>query len=633
MKPKTSVIDKWSYSAMTTLLRNPLAFKKKYILQIYDDTTSPSAVVGIAAHRALEAYFNGKDELGAIDEGFTYINSLSDMSIDYGKTGSRQGILDDYGKAIRSYFEELPAYHKILAVEESIVAQVSTIDGKELPLPLKFISDLIVENAEGEIEVIDHKFVRSYTDGTVDNPNHLIQSMFAYHAVKAKYGKPPARMVFNECKISTNRDGSPQLQPYTVEFEDNYADFAMFYELYAQCTKFVNQDDPIFLPNPNDIFDGQNSFDVFRAGLVGVERPTEVNHKTEQVQFVEKKYIASAHDKVENQAFTPEEKIRLKLQEFNIPVEMAETHHGASVTLYTLRPSRSVPMSRIAKLQNDLALALEAEHIRIEAPIRGTALVGIEVPSTKRTVVPLTKKHFRKGTTELPIGVDVYGKVHYKDLAEMPHLLIAGATGTGKSVMLNVILTCLTNQMSPKDLELILVDPKMVELIGFSTSKHVVKPVVHDAHQAKQILAELAKEMDERYAKLAKAGARSIAEYPMQRKVVVIDEFGDLMLTGGNKKGDLDEGDNCEKLLIRLAQKARAVGIHLILATQRPSVEVVTGLLKANIPTKIAFMTSNSVNSKIILDETGAEELTGKGDMLFDDTSAGGPKRLQGLYI
>lgn len=672
MSKTPTLIDFWSYSSMSQFLRNPLAFKKKYILKIYDDISSPSAVVGSACHKAMQAYYNGRTPEEAKDIGLDYINNQSDAGIDYGKTGSREQIINTFNQALNFYLEEVPTYHKILGVEFEIVAPIETVDGKKLALPAKSFSDLITENELGEIEIIDHKFVRSYTDGSVDDFGKFLQAMFLYHTVKWKFGRAPARIVFNECKVSKNKDGSPQLQPYTVEFSQ-MGDFATFYKLYDACTANVNLPGFSFLPNPNDIFDGQNAFEVFRSGVIGIDAPISVEHKTEQVKYAEKNYVPSAHDALQND-YSPEGKIKAKLAEFGIGVATEATHVGPSVTQYTFKPSKGVRMSKVAALGDDIAIALQAPSVRIDAPIYGTSLVGIEVPNETRTVVPLADKHFKPGTLEIPIGVDVYGKTHYKSLADMPHLLIAGATGAGKSVMLNVILEAMTHQNTPEALKLVLIDPKQVELTAYEGSAHLAQPVVTSNIQACETLDKMVQEMESRYKLLRRRNCRTIDEYnakpgaKMSKMLIMIDEFADLMM--GDIQPSVDSMDiktfnnnllmaiaqgngkltqkatkaalkrtieetappSAEQSIIRIAQKARAVGMHLILATQRPSADVVTGLIKANIPTKIAFMTTNSINSKIILDETGAEKLTGKGDMLFLDPSASSIKRLQGLY-
>lgn len=625
-------IDYWSYSSLSALMSNALNFKKTYIFKVYDDMNRPSGVVGSACHKVAEAYFGwGRSEEEAIKEGYKYIENVSDSEIDYGKTGSREQILNTFTKAIGFFFEELPSYHEIVSVEQSYTTVIKDREGRELGLPAKARLDKIARNELGELEVIDYKFTTSYTNGDITDFSKFLQAMVAYHVVEATFGEAPARVIFRELKTSKNSDNTPQIQDYVIDFKEGtlYGDFATFYKLYDACTAFVSNPNAIYLPNPNDIFNGQNSFDTFRLGVVGTEAPVAVKHKTEQKVYQDKNYVASAFDKVENQNLSDEARIEAKLQEFGIPVQMDKTHVGASVTQFTLKPSRSVPMAKIAKMGNDIALALKADRVRIEAPIRGTDLVGIEVPSKVRKTIEMSDNHLKKGTMQIPIGLDVYGNLVSKDLSDMPHLLIAGATGSGKSVMLNVLLTALTKQMTPAQLNLILVDPKKVELSGFSDVPHLTMPVVYEDTEAEEVLRYAVQLMEERYTILAGAKARSIEKYKggnMPRLVIVIDEFADLIMTKS-------EGSSTERNIVRIAQKARAVGIHLVLATQRPSADVVTGLIKANIPTKIAFSTTSAVNSKIILDQSGAEELTGKGDMLFMDPSSRDLLRLQGLHI
>lgn len=665
------LIDYWSYSSMASLLGNPMAFKKQYILKQYDDQTSPSALIGSAGHKALEMYFKGLDQEAAIGEGLKMINEKSDMGINYGKTGTRAAIIATYTKAINYAFAELPTFHELLGVEESITIEIDSMIGGKLSLPAKAKMDIIERNSAGELEVTDWKFVKSYTDPDVDDFKKWLQGMFNYYVIKAKYGEAPARIRYREIKSSGNKDGTPQMQSYTYEF-NSQADFATFEKLYNECTEQINLPGYQFLPNPNDMFNGQITFEIYRQGIMGVERPVAVPHKTEQVQYADKAFVPSASDRVENANLSMEERIRLKMQEFVGAVEMQDTHVGPSVTQYTLKVSRGIPMSKIARMGADLSLALEARSLRVEAPIPGTGLVGIEVPSVQRKTVSLAENHMRPGTLDIPIGVNVFNEVIYKDLSDMPHLLIAGATGAGKSVMLNVIIQALTKQLSPDQLQLLLVDPKQVEFAPYEKLPHLALPVVYDNKGAASVLAATVTEMEDRYKRLRRRNCRSIQEFnakgtPMPYRVLILDEFADLMMTAekqpignidikklnenlmhhienGNGKltqkamkaaiaDTLDDGiAPAEESIIRIAQKARAVGIHLILATQRPSADVVTGLIKANIPTKIAFMTSNKVNSQIVLDATGAEELTGKGDMLFADPSHSGLQRLQGLY-
>jgi len=299
-----------------------------------------------------------------------------------------------------------------------------------------------------------------------------------------------------------------------------------------------------------------------------------------------------------------------------------------------------VKVERITSLSNNLALALAAPSIRIEAPVPGKAVVGIEVPNTTLSMVSLRgvietnsfQKLSTKSKLSLALGKGAGGEAVVADLTKMPHLLIAGATGSGKTVCLNTIICCLLMYNAPSDVKFIMVDPKRVELTPFNSIPHLAVPVIVDVNKALSTLRWLNLEMDKRYQNLATAGARNIEAYNRSRQgedklsylVLVIDELADLMMAGF---------DEVEHILCRLAQLARAIGIHLIVATQRPSVDVVTGLIKANFPTRISFAVTSQVDSRTILDMGGAEKLLGRGDMLYMPTEAAKPKRLQGCYV
>jgi S-DNA-T family DNA segregation ATPase FtsK/SpoIIIE len=299
-----------------------------------------------------------------------------------------------------------------------------------------------------------------------------------------------------------------------------------------------------------------------------------------------------------------------------------------------------VKVERITSLANDLALALAAPSIRIEAPVPGKSVVGVEVPNTIYGLVSLRgvmetspfQKLKSKSKLALALGKGAGGEAVAGDLSKMPHLLIAGATGSGKTVCLNSIICCLLMQAPPSEVQFIMVDPKRVELTSYNSVPHLAAPVIVDTHKALGTLRWLNQEMDKRYQKLATAGARNIEGYNKNKEgeeklpylILVIDELADLMMTGF---------DEVEHVLCRLAQLARATGIHLIVATQRPSVDVVTGLIKANFPTRISFAVTSQVDSRTILDMGGAEKLLGRGDMLYMPTEAAKPKRLQGCYV
>ena len=325
------------------------------------------------------------------------------------------------------------------------------------------------------------------------------------------------------------------------------------------------------------------------------------------------------------------------LANFNMEVEMEGANIGPRVTQYTLKPPTGVKLTKITALDNNLALDLAAHSIRIEAPIPGKRAVGIEVPNLKSATVRLSSIILSREWQELSgplgfaIGKDISGAPVVADLDKMPHLLIAGQTGSGKSVMINDVLTSLLYRNSPSDLKLILVDPKQVELKPYDDIPHLLTPVITEPEKCISALKWATAEMERRYKALAEIGKRNIGEYNALKKeegmpyiVIVIDELADLMMVAAR---------DVEALIVRIAQKARAVGIHLVLATQRPSVDVITGLIKANIPARIAFTTASQVDSRTIIDQIGAEKLLGRGDMLLLTADMPKPKRVQAAFI
>jgi len=332
--------------------------------------------------------------------------------------------------------------------------------------------------------------------------------------------------------------------------------------------------------------------------------------------------------------------IETTLGTFGVACKVIGVNPGPAVTQYEIQPGSGVQVKRITALSNDLSLALAAAPLRIEAPIPGKSAVGIEVPNKSASLVTIREvletAAFREGTHALALGLgnDVSGASIVSDLTRMPHLLIAGATGQGKSVCINALITSLLFQVTPEHLRLILIDPKRVELTGFNGLPHLALPVLVESHQAAAALRWAVAEMDRRYKMLSAEGVRNIASYnekATQRLakhlpyiVIVIDELADLMMVAA---GEIEE------LICRIAQLARAVGIHLVIATQRPSTDIITGLIKANIPSRIAFAVGSQVDSRVILDTGGAEKLLGRGDMLYQPVDAGKPTRIQGAFV
>lgn len=342
--------------------------------------------------------------------------------------------------------------------------------------------------------------------------------------------------------------------------------------------------------------------------------------------------------------------IKRTLQNFGIQVEMDEISVGPTVTRYALKPAEGVRLSKILTLQNNLELALAAHPVRIEAPIPGKSLVGIEVPNRSKSMVGLASllgsEEFKHSDKPLLVGLgrDITGTAHFADISKMPHVLIAGTTGSGKSVMIHNVIMSLLYRKSPQDMRFIMVDPKRVELTLYKNIPHLLTPVITDAKKTILALKWLANEMDRRYDILEAESVRDIASYhknilgpaqnkklseeevpePMPYIVVIIDELADIMQAYPRE---------LEAAIVRLAQMSRAVGIHLLLSTQRPSVQVITGLIKANVPTRIALQVSSQIDSRTILDTGGAEKLLGAGDMLYLSGEMSKPRRIQSPYL
>ncbi len=328
--------------------------------------------------------------------------------------------------------------------------------------------------------------------------------------------------------------------------------------------------------------------------------------------------------------------IKRTLDSFGIPVEMGEINVGPKVTRYTLKPAEGVKLTRITALSSDLSMALAAHPIRIEAPIPGKSLVGIEVPNKAASIVRLGSlmaysEFSAAGSLGFALGRDVTGEPIFANIEKMPHMLVAGSTGSGKSVSIHSLLISLLYKNSPDNLKMILIDPKRVELTAYSGIPHLIAPVITESKKSLGVFKWALKEMDSRYEMLESAGSRDIKSYNKKNPsdtlpfiIIVIDELADLMSTYGRE---------VEGSIVRLAQMARATGIHLILATQRPSVEVITGLIKANITTRVALQVASQIDSRTILDSSGAEKLLGGGDMLYISSDLSKPRRIQGAYV
>lgn len=699
-------IQAFSYSSLLQLLRNPLIFKMKYVFNVYDDRMGVSGIIGGAFHEMLKTYHGGNENVPvpldrvaarglAIDVGLAYITNYNENYIDYGKTGSKEDILQGYTKAVNYYFAEEPEYHEILMCEEKISADMVTIDGDLLPLPGRGRPDLVVKNADGTIDIIDFKTKTAFTSFEEENYPYIIQAEFMFHLLKSK-GVTANRMIFREIKRSENKDKTPQVRDWMTPF-DHSPYHMIFYNLYRDAFKFISQPDQIFLPNLSDMFDGSQAGLIYAQGLISSDMSdVEVMHKVRDVAFTSKKFVGSRLDQDENKNLMPEEKIKLRLAEFGLPVEPVETETGPSVTRYRFKVSAGIRMSSILKHKADIARAIEAKgEIRILAPIPGTSLIGVEVENAVRGEVKRTKDLF-PGTMKIALGTHVDGKVEAVDLREMPHLLIAGSTGSGKSVLLHNVIKSLSEQMSTEEMRLTLIDPKRVELVSFAKDPHVEGKIIYEYADAVRALMALTDDMEKRYKILEKAEKRNLEEFNASKRdkskalpyrIVVIDEFADLMIRAKIEEGravgsylrkspawlvreivrrmeerEIEVTDNNhprnfrtkndlmewleeddmrdsmnredakpELLIGRLAALGRAAGIHLIIATQSPRADVITGNIKANFSTRIALTVASPVDSEVILGVRGAEKLSGRGDMLFSFAGNRSLVRLQGF--
>lgn len=626
-----------------------MIFKLREILGVYDQKVGVSGMIGRAFHEALKFYYGGNKEhscsagpdgIGEAKQfGLTYLDKISELEIDYGKTGTRESMLKGYTQTMDFYFAEEPTYPKIIMVEEKMESPIKTYDGDELPIPAVGKPDIVYEDANKDVIIEDYKVVTTFTDSETEDYVKIVQAQFLNHLLIATKGIHAKRVDFREIKRSANKDGGPQTRVWSVPL-DHEPYRIIFYNLYRDVFKYLSND-PVFLPNLSDPMDGEQAGIIYAQGLINADMSdVEVVHKVREVAFTSKKFVASRLDSPINADLLPEERVKMKLAEFGIPVEPVETISGPSVTQYRFKVSAGVRMSTIEKHAADIVKALKAKGaVRILAPIPGTDLVGVEVEAMDRKKALLTDKDLVAGTLSIPVGVEANGAVVKMPLNEMPHLLVAGTTGSGKSVFLHSTITALTKQMTPEEMQLVLIDPKRVELAAFKTLPHLRTRLIYEYATASKTLQELVAVMESRYESLEQSGKRDIAEYNASKRkesnklpyiVVVIDEFADLILQSRMGKKGVSKGGDMEMMIVRLAQMARAVGIHLIIATQRPSADVITGLIRANFPTRIALSTASAVESGVI-GIKGAEKLSGKGDMLFSCPQLREVIRLQGL--
>lgn len=650
----------YSYSTFVKFSCNPILFKIQYINRdVLDTVNRISGIIGKAFHRSMENYYNGcalaTEQEGiqaGLEEGMKYLEEYDDRYIEYSDTvPSKQKAYDIFSFAYNAYVAETSHAKNVelVSVEEQIETEVNVEwKGKKLnlPVPLKgFIDKLIRE--DGKLKVVDYKTTRAFSDPDKIDGAKIIQAVQYYLLVYAAYGEPPVSMVYEEVKTSKNRDGSPQVKRYEVVYSENEQFFDFYFRLYEDMTRAINGE-AVFVPNIQTFFDNEiaiisyiNRLDVSEEAAklmkkLRVETITDLLKKQIQdagsmrklLQSAEKQFVSAKNLNYEKMEI--QDKIKTKLMEHGMLLSFEDKIEGCAIDLYRYNPSIGLKMSRLSAYVADIEQVVGLSGIRVLAPIPNSSLIGFEIPRETRTF-PDKSLAIADGF-KLAMGVDIMGATYNFDITKAPHLLVAGATGSGKSVFLNSVISQL-GEMDNADLHLF--DPKMVELSRFRGLRNCVE-YYSEPEEIYLALDQLVSVMNGRYRMFSEASVRNIEEYlesgnrtvPLNYKFVVIDEFGDLIISK-IKDGKTNISAEIEKNILLLAQKARAAGIHLIIATQRPSVNIVTGSIKANFPTKVAFRMAKATDSHVLLDEGGAEKLLNKGDMIF--SSDEGQIRLQGF--
>lgn len=645
---------------MALFATNPVLFRIKYINRdIIETTRGSNTVLGEAVHEGLKVFLGGSDEhvftakdteadmlKVALDATLEYLNKYPDGFIDWKKNvPNRESLQEQALQAIPCYIKEWDRSHikNMLMVEdkleESVVVQV---EGRELELPVPMVgyTDYVYEDEKDRVRIVDHKTVFRYTDPDSVDGSKLLQAAIYYLLISARTGRVPYDMTFREYKVSKNEDGSSHTREYQIVYGETPMLFDFFFRLYGDITDAL-LGTQVYVPNFRAMFDSDVGLlaYIYRLDVPDVLEKEKKRNKVEDIAELMQKKMAktrnlkrfmeakatlfTSHVTLNYATMQPHEKIKYKLMEHGMVVNFSDKIEGLAVDLYRFEPSVGIKMTTIEKYRKDVEQVLATSGVRVLAPIPGTNLIGFEVPKAKRRFINLSEAK-KAPSLEVAFGVDIYGKRKDVDFREMPHLLVAGTTGSGKSNFLHSFLGQLA-RLPKHEVRFALCDPKMVELIDFEADPHTDR-YADTQPEIENTLLFYVEEMNRRYALFKKERVKSLEAYRARGKkdlpyiIIVIDEFADLILGKVNA--------NIHDCMITLAQKARAAGIHLVIATQRPSTKVVDGLIKANFPMRVAFRTVSMTDSEIIIDRAGAELLLGKGDMLLQ--GADGITRLQG---
>ena len=650
----------YSYSAFVSFSTNPFMFKMKYLNGEQIPTPAGiSSVLGNAFHNAMEAYWSVNVEFDPIAEGLAvgmkFLEEYPDAFVEYNTdVPNKQRAQEVLAFGFNAYVSERPRTEKSvtlgceLRLEHEIDCQWK---GQRIVFPVKLLAyiDRLIERDKG-ISPVDYKFVKAFSDPDKIDAKKILQAITYYFVVYMETGKPPYSCIFQEVKRTKNSKdniGKPQVQEYEIVYADNDLFFDFFFRFYDDITRAINGE-MVYVPNIETFYDNEIGIIAYIHRLDVTEEAARQMQELRVTTITDllkskienagnmRKLMATAEKSLTSaalpnyEAMTTAEKIQTKLLEHGMIIKFQDKIEGYSVDLYRYSPSIGLKMKKLEGYSQDIEQVTGKSGVRILAPIPNSSFIGFEVPKENRTFPTSTP---RQDGFNLAIGADVYGKTFHFDITKAPHMLVAGATGSGKSVFLNSIIKQISNIPNTK---LHLFDPKIVELAQFRFLPNVDQYYT-EAEDIYLALDGLVYMMNERYKVMASKGVRSIDEQPdlFPRNFVVIDEYGDLAVgnkpNGRLKKGEINISGSISDLVLILAQKARAAGIHLIVATQRPSVDIITGSIKANFPTKVAFRTAKATDSLVLLDSAGAEKLLGRGDMLFNSDE--GQIRLQGFNL
>lgn len=487
----------------------------------------------------------------------------------------------------------------------------------------------------------------SLASGLLKTQKHAMSGMtVAKETISSTYDKVLESELFNRSNNDAIKEKSKfynqeednrfgKIETAASEEKDNNEDDLKFKVSYANVSNLPDEDQSNNekIKVPADL----NTNESLSETIDPISVSADEDYKIPNVAMILKKVSKAKSSKLSKEIAENARILEETLESFNVKAKIINACNGPAVTRYELEPAAGVKVSKIVNLADDLALKLAAPGVRIEAPIPGKAAIGIEVPNKElagvqlREVLESSEFVDAKSKLAVGLGIDIGGQAIIADLAKMPHLLVAGATGSGKSVCINTLITSILFKARPDEVKFVLIDPKMVELSNYNGIPHLMVPVVTDSKKAASVLNWAVQEMEKRYAMFAASGVRDMERYnrnneldKMAAIIIIIDELADLMMVAPV---------DVEDAICRLAQKARAAGIHLVLATQRPSVDVITGIIKANVPSRISFSVSSQIDSRTILDMSGAEKLLGKGDMLYYPIGAAKPVRVQGAFI